>query len=553
MSLRRGDAEPFGTLILPVYNAEGFLDPTLREVRDWLSRREEPWELVIVDDASRDATPRLLDAFTAAHPDERIRVVRFDANHGKGFAVRVGLDRASGSIAIFTDCDLAYSLSNIDRILARIADGADAAIASRVAPGSAYLISPSFFSYLFTRHIMGRIFNAISRAVAVPRLMDTQAGLKGFRTAVVKPLISRLRLDGFSFDVELLRGLLDRGARVDEVPVAFRYDSEPSTVNFAMDALRMARDLIRVRWRSFRGYYAVDSPPRRVIIHADDYGLAPGVNRAIEEGLQSRALHSASILLGGEHVATALAWAAAHPQFDFGVHLNLTLGRPVSSRDRVPSLVDAGGRFRPLVPFLVRFAAGRVALSEIATEWQAQLAMVREAGVRVSHLDSHQHVHLIPRIFRQVAVRLADEAGLSLRAMDGPIAAHATRPNLKGIALAIATRLSVGRRYRRLVVAHGAGIPLRDRATLDVLRESLQGARPGETIELVVHPGFADDGLRASGDSYLEGREGELALLVSEETRSWIRLSGFCPYDFRGRSLAGDPLGALEKEFVVPR
>jgi predicted glycoside hydrolase/deacetylase ChbG (UPF0249 family) len=132
-----------------------------------------------------------------------------------------------------------------------------------------------------------------------------------------------------------------------------------------------------------------------------------------------------------------------------------------------------------------------------------------------------------------VAVRLATDERLSLRAMDGPIAPEATRPNLKGIALAIATRLSVGRRFRHLVSAHGAGIPLRDRATLDALRATLQGARPGETIELVVHPGFPDDGLRASGDGYREGRNDERALLASVETRSWIRLSGFRPADFR--------------------
>src|SRR5262249_28191793 len=156
---------------------------------------------------------------------------RFRENHGKGLAVRVGLYQARGSVSIFTDCDLAYALSNIDTLLARIADGADVVIANRVDPKSSYLMSPSFFSYLFTRHIMGRIFNLISRVMAVPRLLDTQAGLKGFRSDVVKPLLSRLRLDGFSFDVELLRGLIDRGARIDEIPVAFRYDSEPSTVN----------------------------------------------------------------------------------------------------------------------------------------------------------------------------------------------------------------------------------------------------------------------------------------------------------------------------------
>jgi predicted glycoside hydrolase/deacetylase ChbG (UPF0249 family) len=282
-----------------------------------------------------------------------------------------------------------------------------------------------------------------------------------------------------------------------------------------------------------RGRYAVENAPRRVIIHADDYGLAPGVNRAVEEGLQSGALHSASILLGGEDANAALAWAASHPQFDFGVHLNLTHGRPVLSGVRVPSLVGDDGRFRPLGSFFMRFLLGRIAVEEIAAEWRAQIAAARAAGVRISHLDSHQHVHLIPRIFRGVAVLLATEERVSLRAMDGPIAAEATRPNLKGIALALATRLSVGRRFRHLVAARGAGVPLRGHATLDALRAALQGARPGETIELVVHPGFPDAALRASGDGYQEGRDDERALLVAEETRSWIRLSGFRPSDFR--------------------
>jgi predicted glycoside hydrolase/deacetylase ChbG (UPF0249 family) len=277
-----------------------------------------------------------------------------------------------------------------------------------------------------------------------------------------------------------------------------------------------------------------------VIVHADDYGLAPGVNRAIEEGLASGVLHSASIVLGGEHAAEALAWAASHPQFDFGVHLNLTQGRPVLAPERVPSLCGADGRFRSLTSILARSFIGRVALPEIAAEWRAQIAMTRAAGVRISHLDSHQHVHLIPRIFRGVAVRLATEERVSLRAMDGPIAPGAARPNVKGIALSVATRLSVGRRFRHLVAARGGGIGLRDHATLDALRASLQGAKPGETIELVVHPGFLDEGLRDSGDSYRDGREGERALLASEETRSWFRLSDFSPSDFRARAEGRD-------------
>src|SRR5262249_32630314 len=156
---------------------------------------------------------------------------------------------------VFTDCDLAYPVENTERIMAQLESGADVAIACRVLPQSTYLISPSFFSYLYTRHLMGRLFNDLCRLLTVPRLLDTQAGLKGFRTETVRPILGRLVMNGFSFDVELLRALIDRGARIVEVPVSFRYDSEPSTVRFVYDSAVMMRDLILIRYRSLRGRY----------------------------------------------------------------------------------------------------------------------------------------------------------------------------------------------------------------------------------------------------------------------------------------------------------
>lgn len=540
MSLLRRDGEIFGTLILPVYNAESFLDATLRDVRSWLAGRDEAWEVVVVDDASTDKSAAILAKFAAAHADEAWRVVRFTENRGKGFAVRVGLDAARGQYSVFTDCDLAYPMPNVATIVARLVDGADSAIACRVHPDTTYLIKPDFFSYLFTRHIMGRWFNWICRVIAVPRLLDTQAGLKGFRTEAVRPLLRRLRLDGFSFDVELLRGLVDRGARIDEVPVAFRYDSEPSTVHFTMDALRMARDLVQIRYRSLRGRYRPrpEPAPRRLVIHADDFGLAPGVNRAIQDGLTAGELTSASILLAAPATSEALQWAATHPEFDFGVHMNLTHGRPLLPVEQVPSLVDRSGRFYPLGRFLVRVLTGRVRRAEIEAEWRAQIAAVRAAGVRVSHLDSHQHVHLVPGIFRRVAVRIATDEGLPVRAMNGPVPLRPTHPDVRGIALAIATRVDLGTRYRGVTAARGAGTGLTGRATLSRLISTLRDAAPGETYELVVHPGVVDDTLRASGDSYQEGREQERTLLAAEETRAWLRVAGFELGDFRASATA---------------
>ena len=521
---------PAGTFILPVYNAAGFLSGTLRQVHRWLAARPEAWELIVVDDASTDGTAAILDDFVARHGAEAVRRVRFSANRGKGFATRVGMGLARGRFTVFTDCDLAYPVENAERILAALEEGAGAAIACRVLPRSTYLISPSFFSYLYTRHLMGRFFNVLCRLLTVPRLLDTQAGLKGFRTEAVRPLIGRLVMDGFSFDVELLRGLLDRGVRVAEVPVSFRYDSEPSTVRFIIDSARMIHDLLRIRWRSLRGRYAAGEDgagePAGLVVHADDFGLAPGISRAIEESLESGAVTSASILLGGPHCAAALAWAAAHPRFDFGVHLNLTQGRPVLPAARVPSLVTPAGEFPPLGRFLARFFTGRIRLEEVRHEWRAQLEAVRRAGVAVTHLDSHQHVHLLPRLFQGAMAPLARQESLAVRAMDGPVRGGGPWPDPKGLVLALATRRSLRAEVRPPAAAHGFGTAFMRRPTLERFRALLSRTRRGRTYELVVHPGRVDAELIASGDAYVEGREMEERLIASEEFRAVVRHAG---------------------------
>ncbi|HEU4400576.1 MAG TPA: ChbG/HpnK family deacetylase [Candidatus Polarisedimenticolia bacterium] len=526
MSLDR-DRPPFASFILPVYNGEAVLESTLASVGRWLRERPEAWELIVVDDASTDGTPRILEAFMRRHAAEAITRIRFAANRGKGFATRTGLGVARGEYALFTDCDLAYPIENAGRILQELGRGADVAIACRVLPQSTYLIGPSFFSYLYTRHLMGRAFNLLCRVLTVPRLLDTQAGLKGFRTSVIRPLLGRLVVDGFSFDVELLRGLLDRGARIVEVPVSFRYDSEPSTVSFLLDSLRMVRDLVRVRLRSLRGCYrSVDavSGPTGLIVQADDFGLAVGVNRAIEEGLESGVLSGASILVNAPRAAEALAWAAAHPRFAFGVHLNLTGGRPVLPAAEVPSLVTSKGEFPGLRWFLFRFLLGRVRLEEVRREWEAQIAVARRAGVHVGHLDSHQHVHLLPRLFRRVMAPLARRERLETRRMDGPIMGPWADP--KGILLALATRRSLDAESRRASGARGFGTAFMRRPTLRRLSLLLSRTRPGRVYEFVVHPGRVDDELRLSGESYLEGREAEARLIGSAEFRAVLRHAG---------------------------
>src|SRR5207249_2607907 len=154
-----------------------------------------------------------------------------------------------------------------------------------------------------------------------------------------------------------------------------------------------------------------------LIVHADDFGISPGVDRVIEENLETGTVTSTSLLLGTPHSAAALAWAAEHPQYDYGVHLNLTHGRPVLPPSQVRSLVTETGEFRPLGRFLRRHLFHRMRLTELRAELAAQIAAARAAGVPLSHLNSHQHVHLLPRLFSKVIAPLAREESLVIRMM----------------------------------------------------------------------------------------------------------------------------------------
>src|SRR5206468_1714879 len=131
--------------------------------------------------------------------------------------------------------------------------GSDVAIACRVLPESRYVMSPSFFYYLYTRHVMSRVFNRVVRLALLPGILDTQAGLKGFTARAGELIFSRLTVPGFGFDVECLYIARKHRLTVRQTAVHFRYDDEPSTVRFAADAAQMLRDLVKIRWNDWRG------------------------------------------------------------------------------------------------------------------------------------------------------------------------------------------------------------------------------------------------------------------------------------------------------------
>ncbi|MDQ2930991.1 MAG: glycosyltransferase [Gemmatimonadota bacterium] len=245
---------PHLSLIVPVYNGAERLPSSLEELRAFLRAQTYSWELILVDDCSNAETRAILEHFASAVPE--VRLIRNEENRGKGNAVTRGMRAAVGEYRVFTDADLAYPATEVGKILAALEGGADVAIACRVLAESRYLMSPTFFSYLYTRHVMSRVFNAMVRWTLIPRVLDTQAGLKGFTAHAAEIVFPRITIPRFGFDVEALFIAKKHDLSLAQTAVFFRYDEEPTTVRFAEDVIRMIRDLVHIRRNDWRGRYA---------------------------------------------------------------------------------------------------------------------------------------------------------------------------------------------------------------------------------------------------------------------------------------------------------
>lgn len=228
----------------------------------------------------------------------------------------------------------------------------------------------------------------------------------------------------------------------------------------------------------------------RLIVNADDFGLAPSVNQAIIDCFLRGNVTSATMMANMPAAEAAAALARAHPALKVGLHLNLTEGRPLSA---CPSLTGAEGRFLGRAALLFRSALGLVAAADVARESLAQLARLRAFGVAVSHIDSHQHVHMGGALFSTVS-GFANEHDLPLRLVRPPPgglrAALSPVKALKQAALRIGSRGYAGRLRRRtndcLVAIHDLPDPARVGAA-DYGR-LLAGAGAAEIVELMVHP-----------------------------------------------------------------
>jgi glycosyltransferase involved in cell wall biosynthesis len=241
---------PAASIVIPAYNEARRIEQTLRAIGDYARTTALPLELLVVDDGSIDGTVAIARRWLPQSDNLRSRIVSYERNRGKGYAVRRGLLQARAAVAVFSDADLSTPISELPKLLAAILDGsADLTFGSRALDRS--LIGVRQRRY---RELGGRAFNVALRLATGLPFRDTQCGFKAFRMRVCRPLIEEGTIDGFGFDIELLYEAHRAGLRMQEIPV--RWDHrDGSKVHFLRDGTRMLMDVITVRSRGAGGAY----------------------------------------------------------------------------------------------------------------------------------------------------------------------------------------------------------------------------------------------------------------------------------------------------------
>jgi glycosyltransferase involved in cell wall biosynthesis len=232
---------PHLSLVLACYNEAQHLEQSFAEIRDTLEQARFRFEILFVDDVSRDQTREILARLVARHPQLAIRTILHDVNRGRGATVTDGFRAARGEITGYIDVDLEVHSRYIPSLVRAIDQGADVATLRRIY---------AFQLGSLDRYFMSRGYSFLVRRLLGVDFADTETGYKFFRRSTLLPLLDEIDDPGWFWDTEFMVRAARRGLKVVEIPGAYiRRADKTSTVKGLQDSLRYFGRLLRFRRR----------------------------------------------------------------------------------------------------------------------------------------------------------------------------------------------------------------------------------------------------------------------------------------------------------------
>ncbi len=228
------------SVIIPAFNEENRIGNTLLEAGRYLSGKDFDYEIIVVNDGSRDKTAELVKELKGKIAN--LKLIDNKENMGKGFAVRQGMMASEGECRIFIDADNSTLINCIDDVLVFFRKGYDIVIGSRKIQNAKIIVFQPFI-----RRALGRIFILLAAAIiGLDKIEDTQCGFKALTSGAAKDILPKCRINRWAFDPEILIIARKNGYKIKEVPVVWQ-DNKNSRIKF-LAMLGMAIDLFKIKW-----------------------------------------------------------------------------------------------------------------------------------------------------------------------------------------------------------------------------------------------------------------------------------------------------------------
>lgn len=228
------------SLCIPMYNELSIIEDTARAVSEYMEKTFDDYEVIFSNDGSKDGCDKAVEALNLP----RVRVIGYEENRGKGYAVRKAMLAADGDIVMFTDADLAYGLDVVKKTYDTFVQNPD----SDMVIGSRNLSADGYEGYTFIRKIMSKVYIKVLCIAGGFKLSDSQCGCKAFTREATQKIFPRCEVDRFAFDFECILWAVKYGMKITEMPVKIINHRE-SKVNIVKDTLRMLRDLRKMKKR----------------------------------------------------------------------------------------------------------------------------------------------------------------------------------------------------------------------------------------------------------------------------------------------------------------
>jgi hopanoid biosynthesis associated protein HpnK len=264
----------------------------------------------------------------------------------------------------------------------------------------------------------------------------------------------------------------------------------------------------------------------RLLANADDFGRHELINAAVARAVAKGCLRSATLMPGGAAFADAVRIAKEQPQLGVGVHFTLVDGHPILPPTEIPTLVPDGEALAgDYTIFVKRFLSGRISLEDVRHELAAQLRKMEQTGLELTHVDSHQHMHVLPGII-DIVLDLAASAGIhKVRLPKTPLLL-----GFSGSPVQLVGRMGLsclagwaGHKAKKrgfCVPDHFAGIVAGEAVSPAIFRDIAARLRPG-TTEVMMHPG-TDNAVLQKACDWQHDFEAELVALTDKEILAYL-------------------------------